>query len=153
MPELPEVETIVRDLREDIVGKKIRGARFLTTSVWRNRVPPAKMLVGASFERLERKGKNILLFLSNGRVLVVHLKMTGRLTVEDPATPLRKHTHFVIALDHSELRFNDIRRFGYLDLVDQKKLNDVAYLSKLGPDALTISRDTFINLIRSKKRS
>ncbi len=152
MPELPEVETIVRDLRGEIVGLKVTAARYLTRSVWRNNVPSAKQLVGAKIDRLERKGKNILIFLSNGRVLVVHLKMTGRLTFEDPATPLRKHTHFILALDRCELRFNDIRRFGYLDLVAQKSLADVPYLAKLGPDALAISRVDFISLVRSHRR-
>ena len=152
MPELPEVETIVRDLRDEIVGLKITGARFLTRSVWRNHVPAPKQLVGAKIERLERKGKNILIFISNGRVLVVHLKMTGRLTFENPDAPLRKHTHFILALDGCELRFNDIRRFGYLDLVAQKSLADVSYLAKLGPDALSISLDNFIALVRSHKR-
>jgi formamidopyrimidine-DNA glycosylase len=152
MPELPEVETIVRDLREDIAGQRILSAKFITRSVWRNRVPQAKALVGASIERLDRKGKNILIFLSNGLVLVVHLKMTGRLTIEDPVSPLKKHTHFLMLLEKGELRFNDIRRFGYLDLVDSSQLDKVAYLIRLGPDALAISREDFIELVRTHKR-
>jgi formamidopyrimidine-DNA glycosylase len=152
MPELPEVETIVCDLREDIVGRKITGARFLTRSVWRARVPSAKLLVGSTIDRLERKGKNILISLSNKRVLIVHLKMTGRLTVEVAATLLKKHTHFIMVLDDSELRFNDIRRFGYLDLVKKDEIEEVPYLARLGPDALKISRNEFIGLVRSKKR-
>ena len=152
MPELPEVETIVRDLREDISGRKISSVNFFTRSVWRERVPSAKFLVGATIERLDRLGKNILIFLSNDRVLIVHLKMTGRLTFEQPSSPKKKHTHFILSLDGGELRFNDIRRFGYLDLVDSPKLGKVRYLARLGPDALKIGRQEFTELIRMHKR-
>jgi formamidopyrimidine-DNA glycosylase len=152
MPELPEVETIVRDLREDISGRRISNVRFLTRSVWRKHVPSTQSLVGATIERLDRMGKNILIFLSNGRVLIVHLKMTGRLTFEKPSAPKKKHTHFILSLNGGELRFNDIRRFGYLDLVYSQKLGKVPYLARLGPDALKIGRQEFTELIRTRKR-
>ncbi|HBZ01367.1 MAG TPA: formamidopyrimidine-DNA glycosylase, partial [candidate division Zixibacteria bacterium] len=152
MPELPEVETIVRDLREDISGRKILSVNFITRSVWREQVPSAKFIVGAAIERLDRMGKNILIFLSNDRVLIVHLKMTGRLTFEQPSSPKKKHTHFILSLDGGELRFNDIRRFGYLDLVAGPKLAKVRYLARLGPDALKIGRQEFTELIRGHKR-
>jgi formamidopyrimidine-DNA glycosylase len=152
MPELPEVETIVRDLREDIIGRKITAVKFLTRSVWRAGVPTGKSLVGAAFQRLERKGKNILIFLSNGKVLIVHLKMTGRLTIENQSAPIKKHTHFIMEFGKAELRFNDIRRFGYLDMVKKERLDKITYLARLGPDALEIGREEFIDLLRSKKR-
>jgi formamidopyrimidine-DNA glycosylase len=152
MPELPEVETIVRDLREDIIGRKIIGVKFLTRSVWRERVPTAKSLVGATIERLDRLGKNMLIFLSNGRALVIHLKMTGRLTYEASSTPKKKHTHFIMTFDDGELRFNDIRRFGYLDLVKGSEIDKVPYLARLGPDALKIARNDFVRIFRSHKR-
>ncbi len=152
MPELPEVETIVRDLREDITGRKILQVKFLTRSVWRGRVPVLKNLVGADIERLERKGKNILIFLSNERVLIVHLKMTGRLTFEESSAPKKKHTHYIMILEGGDLRFNDIRRFGYLDLVEKAKLDKVSYLARLGPDALSIDKDDFIATIRSRNK-
>jgi formamidopyrimidine-DNA glycosylase len=152
MPELPEVETVVRDLREDITGRKITAVRFLTLSIWRKHAPSTKLLVGASIEGLGRKGKNILIFLSNGYVLAVHLKMTGRLTVEDPSAPIKKHTHFIMKFEKAELRFNDIRRFGYMDLIKKEKLDDTEYLARLGPDALYIGREEFIDLVRSRHR-
>ncbi len=152
MPELPEVETIVRDLREDIVGKTITGVQFLTRSVWRFKAPKPIKLIGARIAGLGRKGKNILVYLSNGNVLIVHLKMTGRLTAETWDAPVKKHTHFVIDFEVGQLRFNDIRRFGYLDLVREDKLGEVDYLASQGPDALDIPRDEFVRLVRAKKR-
>ena len=152
MPELPEVETIVRDLRERVVGVGIQGVSFLNGSVWRNGKPSSRSLIRKKIENIERMGKNILIHLSNKRTLVVHLKMTGRLTFEDSKAPLVKHTHFAVKLDNGELRYNDVRRFGYLDLVESSKLDKINYLAQLGPDPLLISENEFIRVIRSKRR-
>ena len=152
MPELPEVETIVRDLKERVIGAGIRGVDFLNGSVWRNGKPLSRSLIRKRITNIERMGKNILIHLSNNRTLVIHLKMTGRLTFEDSRTPLAKHTHFAIRLDNGELRYSDVRRFGYLDLVESSKLDRVDYLAQLGPDPLRISENEFITIIRSKRR-
>ncbi len=152
MPELPEVETIVRDLRQDIVGRTVMGARFLNRTVWRRRAPAKKLIVGTQITFVARRGKNILIGLSNYRVLVGHLGMTGRMTYQAPSDPIRKHTHLTIDLDIGQVRFNDPRRFGYLDLVHLDKLERLEYLAALGPDALCIPEEIFIDLVRSKKR-
>lgn len=152
MPELPEVETIVRDLKERVIGAGIQRVDFLNRSVWRNGKPLSRSLIRKRITNIERIGKNILIHLSNNRTLVIHLKMTGRLTFEDSRTPLAKHTHFVIRLDNGELRYNDVRRFGYLDLVESSKLDGVDYLARLGPDPLLISEYDFVRIIRSKRR-
>lgn len=152
MPELPEVETIVRDLRQDIVGRTIMAVRFLNRTIWRRGAPAKRLLIGARISSLERRGKNILIILSNGRVMIVHLKMTGRLTYQGSSDQMRKHTHLVIDLDFGQIRFNDTRRFGYLDLVRPDEIDRLDYLSVLGPDALFISREDFVMMVRSKKR-
>jgi len=152
MPELPEVETIVGDLRRDILGRKITGVRYLTRSVWRKKPPRAVLLLGARVNQISRRGKHILIHLSNEYTLVFHLKMTGRLTYENSSDPRRKHTHLILNLDKGQLRFNDIRRFGYIDLVGVGKLENLDYLEALGPDAMEISKDEFIRLLKSKKR-
>jgi formamidopyrimidine-DNA glycosylase len=152
MPELPEVETIIGDLREEILEREITGVSFLSRSVWRTRVPSPKMLVGARVSRIDRRGKNILILLSNGNVLIIHLKMTGRLTYEKRRESVAKHTHLIVDLDGGQLRFNDVRRFGYLDLVRADRLGAVDYLQALGPDAIQISREEFVKLLKSKRR-
>jgi len=152
MPELPEVETIVRDLKERVIGAGIQGVSFLNRSVWRNGKPLSRSLIRKKIENIERMGKNILIHLSNKRTLVIHLKMTGRLTFEDSGAPLVKHTHFAMKLDNGELRYNDVRRFGYLDLVESSKLDKIDYLAQLGPDPLLLSENEFIRIIRSKRR-
>jgi formamidopyrimidine-DNA glycosylase len=152
MPELPEVETIVRDLRQYIVGRAIKGARFANKTVWRQGAPPGKALAGAVIEKIDRRGKNILIRLSNNRVMITHLGMTGRLTYNRLEDEIKRHTHLLLDLDLGQIRFNDPRRFGYLDLVNSREVNRLDYISALGPDALSIPRQEFIELIRSKRR-
>jgi formamidopyrimidine-DNA glycosylase len=152
MPELPEVETIVRDLRQDIVGQTIIKARFLTRSVWYD-TPPSPSKIKSDINAINRRGKNILISLSNGHILAIHLKMTGRLTFENGNPLIKKHTHFIMDLaSGAQVRFNDIRRFGYLDLFKKSEIEKRPYLAALGPDALVISRDDFIKIIQAKKR-
>jgi formamidopyrimidine-DNA glycosylase len=152
MPELPEVETIVSDLRKLIMGMKIASVDFITDSVWRSQVPNPGLLENATIINLERKAKNILISLSNGWTLVIHLKMTGRLTFAKVGAPIAKHTHFIVRFKEGQLRFNDVRRFGYLDLVQTRMLTAVPYLASLGPDPLKISKKEFVRLIKSKNR-
>jgi|WetSurMetagenome_2_1015567.scaffolds.fasta_scaffold05994_2 formamidopyrimidine-DNA glycosylase len=152
MPELPEVETIVRDLRQDIVGQTVTKTRFLTRSVWYDKLPsPAKLK--SDINAIDRRGKNILISLSNGHILAIHLKMTGRLTFESGNPPIKKHTHFIMDLaSGAQVRFNDIRRFGYLDLFVETDLDKRPYIAALGPDALAITCDDFIEIIKTKNR-
>lgn len=152
MPELPEVETIVRDLRKSVVGSEIRKVLFLNNTIWRSRRPTARSLAGRRIEEIGRKGKHILIHLSGDRTLIVHLKMTGRLIFDAECNPITKHTHLVLALDNGEVRFNDIRRFGYLDLVKSSRLDDVNYLKQLGPDPLKISERDFTEVVRSRNK-
>lgn len=152
MPELPEVETIVRDLRKNATGSEITKVHFLNDTIWRNGRQSACTLTGRKIEQIGRKGKHILLHLSGDRTLVVHLKMTGRLTYDTRSKPVTKHTHFVLVLDKGEIRFNDIRRFGYLDLVKSSQLDDIDYLKQLGPDPLMISQREFTEIVRGRKK-
>ncbi|MEE9553885.1 MAG: bifunctional DNA-formamidopyrimidine glycosylase/DNA-(apurinic or apyrimidinic site) lyase [candidate division Zixibacteria bacterium] len=150
MPELPEVQTIIDDISKRIVGKTIKDVAYITNSIWRNEIPERTRFLKARVSGLERKGKHILVHLSDDHTLIIHLKMTGKLTVCRPDDPIIKHTHFIVRFARMELRFNDIRRFGYLDFTESSRLNDLKYLADLGPDALGISEYGFVNLVRSK---
>jgi formamidopyrimidine-DNA glycosylase len=114
VPELPEVETVVRDLRPRLVGRTFtaltvsrRPLRRRWSAAW------GPLLVGRRVEAVDRRGKWILLTLDGGAHLVVHLGMTGQLTVAPGDQPPPAHTHLRAALDGGgELRFRDVRRFG-----------------------------------------
>lgn len=114
MPELPEVETVVRDLRPRLVGKRLTAlhvGRQALRQKWSRRWNA--QVVGRCVRGVERRGKWILLDL-DGPWLLVHLGMTGQFTVASVEEPRRDHTHIVFGLDDErhELRFRDVRRFG-----------------------------------------
>jgi formamidopyrimidine-DNA glycosylase len=139
MPELPEAETIVRSLRHRLVGRRIIEAHFLTRRV--SRSDPA-LLAGRAIETVGRYGKNILLKLDRGWLLV-DLRMTGRLLHDAREGP---YTRAVLRLDRGSLLFDDVRQFGsvqYLELAP----------ARLGPDPLEIGVEEFIGRGRSRNRA
>lgn len=113
MPELPEVETVVRTLAPHLLNQRLRAVRLLRPDI----VTPAgidlpDLLTGRTVESLRRRGKKIILGLDDGNCLYIHLGMSGRLTIERPEAPVAPHTHLVMALAQCEVRFRDPRRFG-----------------------------------------
>lgn len=127
MPELPEVETVRRTLAPDLIGRRIEYATVASPDVVGR--PPgdpagfAAAVEGRRVEALGRRGKYLLLRLSGGVVMVVHLRMTGRLWICPAGAPAELHTHARLALDDGrELRFRDVRRFGRLYLYHVSEL-------------------------------
>ena len=156
MPELPEVETVVRGLRPRLVGRRIRRLRLYQPLVVKSSHGRfRRALAGARIAGVSRRGKYILLELrpANGRgrcFWVVHLGMTGQLYACRPAAPLLKHTHVVAGLSSGdELRFRDPRRFGKMLLLAQRDLPD--YFALLGPEPLRLSFDRFRQLFAGRK--
>ncbi len=140
MPELPEVETIVRGLRPTLEGRRL-------TSVVQRRadlrfpLPDnfAKRLEGRRVARIARRGKYILVHLDGEEVLLCHLGMSGRLVVTNGAAgPPGPHDHVIFRTDAGdEIRFNDARRFGIMDLVPEAALDRHRLLEGLGPEPLS----------------
>jgi len=141
MPELPEVETVARDLREAVVGRTVRRVEVVTRGdVIRHPLPEAFAagLTGARIDSVDRIGKFLLCPLSTGDELVVHLGMTGHLLVCAPDAPLAPHTHIRAVLDDGrELRYDDARRFGRVLLGSRDALRAAGVLPSLGVDPLT----------------
>ena len=131
MPELPEVETIRRDLEKNILRKTFRSVKILDPLVVRS---PHKDFIrnitGAQIHSIIRKGKALLIELSKENFLLVQLMMTGQLLTQSQSD---KHTrvHFDFT-DGSRLLYNDQRRFGQLRLI--KDFTEVKYLNILGPE-------------------
>lgn len=149
MPELPEVETVARDLRGAVVGRTIGHVDVLHGGVIRFPLPEAFAagLTGARIEAVDRIGKFILCPLDTGDELVIHLGMTGHvLVVASPSEPLAPHTHLRCGLDDGrELRYDDVRRFGRLLLGTREELRAARALPPLGVDPMT-SEFTFAQL-------
>ena len=114
MPELPEVETVRRGIEPHVVGRKIVKVTVRDRRLrWPVPADLAGWLSGKKISGTARRGKYLLLQLSGGDRLIVHLGMSGRLFVLQPGHPLKKHDHVDIELSGGVLlRFNDPRRFG-----------------------------------------
>src|SRR4029077_2383268 len=119
VPELPEVETVVRDLRPRILGATITGARVSWARTLRTHTPEAfaEAIAGRRVEGVWRRAKQIVIDLSGDAALTIHLKMTGQLFVVPAETPVDPYVRLVLELaDGREVRFRDIRKFGKIGL-------------------------------------
>ncbi|MCR4280660.1 MAG: bifunctional DNA-formamidopyrimidine glycosylase/DNA-(apurinic or apyrimidinic site) lyase [Candidatus Komeilibacteria bacterium] len=169
MPELPEVETIRRDLAKVLIGKKIKSVDISLSKIVRNDDDEfVNIIQGAKFTAIERVGKLLIFKVSTKYYLLIHLKMTGQLIYKDKkigvggghtqraleGTLPGKHTHVTFAFnDGSKLFFNDLRRFGYLHLVEGA-MKDIVR-SKYGPEptAKNFTSSYFHQLLKGKRSS
>ena len=143
MPELPEVETVRRGLSQRVVGRKITSVEVgRERSVRRvGREAVIHGLVGTSIVKVRRRGKYILCDLDSGDVLMIHLRMSGRVLVDSPHTPRLAHTQVMAimkdATKNIELRFVDPRTFGEVVVYDPSdEAAVVPELARLGVDPL-----------------
>ena len=140
MPELPEVETIRRTLEPKLTGLTFTAVNILLPRMIKQPEPDtfAAGIIDKKIEKIKRRGKYLLLLLSDNYILLVHLRMTGRLIYSDKAAPLAKHTHVIFTLnDGCELRFCDTRQFGGLWLVTTDSLSELPGFKKLGLEPLS----------------
>ncbi len=170
MPELPEVETVARGLRQSILGRRILSIRLGKTDFIDDPVALEQHLPGRRIEAVERYGKFMLLRVSpllsaenatssetaaaNGSAtagsLLVHLGMTGQLAPAPAAQPHAKHTHVWMELDDGrELRYTDPRRFGRIAYIAQGAL--ASTLRGFGADPLEVTPEDFAARIRSRR--
>ena len=141
MPELPEVETVVRSLAPHLTGRKIVSATFSSKFVTPgNRKKLAEKFAGRSIQSIRRRGKFILMTLDQG-TLAVHLGMTGKLLVDATESP---YTHGVFTLDRGVLLYDDPRQFGRIEWSPSR-------VNKLGPEPLEIGLEEFIARLKKRK--
>jgi formamidopyrimidine-DNA glycosylase len=164
MPELPEVETIVSDLRPHLSGRIIVSCNLLFPTIVRHPEPEAFIdsVAGRRIADVRRRGKYILIDIENEVLLIVHLGMTGQLRLVDAEAPLDKHTHAIFTLapvssvpsgaatsprvprggpegergGGQQLRYRDPRRFGRLLLGTEQSLLASKKLPRLGPEPI-----------------
>ena len=151
MPELPEVEHVVRALRLATTGRRIVTAELRLRRIAPGITPATfkRKLSGATIEDVSRRGKYILVKLDSARVLLVHLRMTGKFVCLSPEQALPPYSHVVFYLDDDRrLVFCDMRQFGRLRLVAASKLSRTPELRLLAPEPLS---DGFtVDYLRSK---
>src|SRR5918996_6475890 len=164
MPELPEVETVARDLRPRIAGATIVGARCTWPRTLRTHGPDefARLVAGSAIESVERRGKQLVVGLSGGRALTVHLKMTGQLSVVPATAPGDAYVRLALELaDGREVRFRDIRKFGKIGLYERDpatgelvaEADGAAVFAGVGPEPLdpTFTVRAFRRLLRARR--
>lgn len=137
MPELPEVEVIKRGLLRHLPGRKIieivAGNKKLRLPMPRKNLK--KFIQGTRIKSVDRRAKFLLITMDNGAILIIHLGMTGRLGIFPADSPREKHDHLRLQLDNGmQLRFNDIRRFGSIQVNPPDKGLDNTMLSHIGPE-------------------
>jgi formamidopyrimidine-DNA glycosylase len=157
VPELPEVETVVRDLRPQLVGQRIQSVTHTSTQDLRKPWDSAwdSLLAGQRVVNLTRRGKWILGELKGDHWLVFHLGMTGQLTLVPASTPLAAHTHLVFQLGKGkrQLRFRDVRRFGSVTLFTEgEQLRRFLDEVGLGPEPFNLDAKHWALALESTSR-
>ncbi|MFH1326414.1 MAG: bifunctional DNA-formamidopyrimidine glycosylase/DNA-(apurinic or apyrimidinic site) lyase [Candidatus Falkowbacteria bacterium] len=140
MPELPEVETIRKDLFRKILNKKIKDVAIKKPRLVKSgAIKFKKELIGNVFKKINRRGKLLYIKLQTGKFLLIHLKMTGQLIYQKGRQVIagghgqpkidelpNKFSHIIFTFnDNSQLFFNDMRQFGYMKIIDKDELEKV----------------------------
>lgn len=156
LPELPEVETVVRDLRPLLMGQSIGGVLAGKKKLRSGKIGRWILtLEGDQFSAVRRRGKWIILELASGRCLLVHLGMTGQLKVMNAREGVESHTHLRMELAgvEKELRYRDIRRFGWLELfASAEELASYFCSMKLGLEPWEASPEYFQEKLQNSQR-
>ncbi len=169
MPELPEVETIRRGLKDLISGKKIVKIEILNLKSYPNsQTDTNNFVIGYHIIDVRRRAKLLMIDLNSGYSLLIHLKMTGQLVYVSkklrfgaghPNDSLvnqlpDKSTRVIIELSDSNLFFNDQRKFGWIKLLPTDLLTDETYFSKHGPEPLeNLTLTAFKNNLKKRLKS
>ena len=137
MPELPEVETIRRDLEKELVGHKIVDLWYDVPKMLQPSAEVVEKIVGRHIVSAGRIGKLLLIGIENDGTLGIHLKLSGRVFIRSKTDPEDRFNHITFRLDNGkELRFTDFRKFGYAKLIEDatalKKITD-----EYGPEPFT----------------
>ncbi|MAI57887.1 MAG: DNA-formamidopyrimidine glycosylase [Rhodobacteraceae bacterium] len=163
MPELPEVETILRGLAPVIEGQIVTTAKVNRPDLrWPFPKNMANRLIGKKIKQLRRRSKYILADLSCGQTLLFHLGMSGRILVTGDQlgrlfhvhSAPEKHDHVVLDFSNgARITFNDPRRFGAMDLFDTDKEHDCKMLANLGPEPLgnSFNPRTFAEQVKKRR--
>jgi len=142
MPELPEVETIRRQLESRVAGRKIvKAAANCDSLVFRSCHAAGnlnRLLAGRKIQSLKRRGKYLLFGLDRGLTLVIHLGMSGNLLVREKSAPRDQHCHLEISFSDFKLTLRDPRMFGRVALARDGDFSCLTGLASLGPEPLSM---------------
>jgi formamidopyrimidine-DNA glycosylase len=154
MPELPEVETIARSLEPRLRGRAIAGIELLYRPLLRTGGRKAlEALRGRRVVGVRRRGKMLLIECEGARTLVFHLKMTGQFLFAAEGAPRDKHVRLVLRFEdgRDEVRFRDVRKFGFLLCLEGEPEQACSELACLGPEPLEVGLAEFRAIIGARR--
>lgn len=154
MPELPEVETIVRSLAPRITDKEIRDVEISYPPIigYPDSETFRAELVGRKIQQVKRRGKYIVIQVTGGELLITHLRMSGKLFYTQKDLSVDKHTHVIITFtDDSQLRFVEVRKFGRMFLLSQDDLTKAGGFVTLGPEPLELTEEIFLKKMEDQR--
>lgn len=151
MPELPEVEIIRRQLNDEIVGERVKKVEYDTEKILK---PNPQVFInavkGQLIKKVERKAKLLIFYLGDGKMIVAHLKLSGRLLVRDKTDSPDDYVHAKLIFDSGrELRFAEARKFGFFRLLEnEKELAEI--LKEYGPEPLNgLTKEGFSEILKT----
>ena len=167
MPELPEVEITKRSLSKHILYKKVNDVTIINPKLRYNLNKKKLILLkGKIIKKIIRRSKYILIYFNNSNILLIHLGMTGRFyfvrkkktfdtSFYNNSDVIVRHNHLMLKFDKFDLIYNDIRKFGFIKTIHEKKIKTESHLTKLGCEPLSseFSFDYLKNKICNKKSS
>lgn len=158
MPELPEVELVVKSLDSLVKGRRIIAAELLRERLAPENPPAqfAERLKNANINFVHRRGKHILFDLDNAETLIAHLRMSGRFMLLPVERDLPKYSHAVFYFeDETRLVFQDQRHFGFMKIVATAKLHEAKEIKKLAPEPFSeaFSAQYFRAVLKTSKKS
>ncbi|HET7212911.1 MAG TPA: bifunctional DNA-formamidopyrimidine glycosylase/DNA-(apurinic or apyrimidinic site) lyase [Terriglobia bacterium] len=157
MPELPEVETVLRGLRKRALGRQIVEVEVLHPGIIAGDVEDfIQGVEGMTVVAVQRKGKVLAVEMAGANhpdpnYLILRLGMTGQVTIQPIDVPLESHTHIRMAFEGRklELRFRDVRRFGRLRCLKREEFD--ALFASLGPDAQQATEEEFLRAMSGRR--
>lgn len=163
MPELPEVELLKRGLSRYIVGLTVGDVKIRTAKIFYG---DKSQVVGGKVVKIRRFGKMLAIDLTNGKSLAIHVKMTGRLIYRGKKQPEYlnvepelidlpdKHTHAIFTFKNGDrLYYNDLRKFGWIKVVDKDEVTSLPFVAKLGPEPFrNLTLEKFSEILKGYSR-
>lgn len=155
MPELPEVETVVRGLKKELLNKTFKKVNIYYDNIieYPSKTDFAKKIINQTINDIKRYGKWII-FVLDDYYLLSHLRMEGKYFIKTSLDELEKHEHIVFLLDNNlELRYMDVRKFGKMLLIEKDKINEIGPFPNMGlePFDKNLNIEYLKNKFKNKK--
>lgn len=146
MPELPEVRTVAKVLKKELLNKKITNIKIIYPKIIEPDSLDFKLLIGKTLKDISTIGK-YLIFRFDDLFLISHLRMEGKYYIKTILDPIEKHEHIIFEFDNISVRYHDTRKFGRMIVV--KNINDYKSISKLGKEPFEIKKEELKSKLNS----